>query len=152
MSHSSWSPNLFSLLSNTSAASLPALLKSFTGLLFFFPWRMDSSRRIWREGRKNETCLWVNINQEVSFCAKPEDEPPSSSDEELWVLPAAHRLPLLSGTSLAKSPWLLLLSWKWSLMQNLQLRWWGTGLLLLMGWHLKRTKRIIEDKPRDDPA
>lgn len=28
-------------------------------------------------------CLWGNINQEVLFCAKPEYEPPNSSDEEL---------------------------------------------------------------------
>lgn len=121
-------------------------------VFFFFPWRMDSSRRIWREGWKNEMCLWVNINEEVSFCAKPEDEPPSSSDEELGGLSAVYGLPLLSGTNFAKFPWLLLLSWKWSLMQNLQLRWWGTGFLLLMWWYLKRTEKIIEDKPGDDPA
>lgn len=122
------------------------------GFGFFSPWRMDSSRRIWREGRKNAMCLWVNINKEVSFCAKPEHKPPSSSDEELGGLSALYRLPLLSGTSLAKSPWLLFLSRKWSLMQNLQLRWWGTEFLLMMEWYLKRTKKMIEDKPRDDPA
>lgn len=65
--------------------------------------------------------LWGNINQEVPFCAKPEYEACGSSDEELRLLPAGSMGCRYSVAGLVptKSPWLLLLSSKWCLMQNL---------------------------------
>lgn len=79
MSHSSWSPNLFSLLSNTeSAANLLALL-----MISPPPKGWILAGGFGKKEERMNVCLWGNINQEVLFCAKPEYEPPNSSDEEL---------------------------------------------------------------------
>lgn len=64
MSHSSWSPNLFSLLSNTeSAANLLALLQNF----FFSPEGWILAGGFGKKEERINACLWGNINQEVPF-------------------------------------------------------------------------------------